>query len=569
MKRFSKLIYFLILALFILSLSGCGSHTPRQYGNNNSSSNNSTENDNNDTNESDESGNNEENTGNGGSNNNSGSNATTGGSATITTETREGFEGTVTKIVLSTASTANVAALSINNYVWNVTPERGEYWTDPDGNILDDEDDVQNEINTDSSGVYIARDIRYIPDTLTFSETKVNKEQNGQDTCYVSYYSTEHEDVDTANKYILAALPTEYNGQQNVSLSTIKAAMTHSAEDAYNNPVLHITKKGTYVLSGTWNGQIWVDIPDYSTTSDTKTKKDPEAQVVLILDGLEVNCDVAPALVFKKVFQCSGDIDDESEVSDFMGSQSTAFGIANKLADGTNYYAGAVVLIADGSENTFTGTNVARLNNVEINDDYEDDANAESYIGQFVKAQDKMYKLDSAFHSRMSMVIGLEDGATSGKLEINSDYEGLDSELHMLIESGNVKVTANDDGINVNEDNISVFTQTGGALTITSTYGDGIDSNGHAVFGYDKTTVLNITAGNQSQNSAGEAGVDAEGKVYGLDDITYNHTANNNGGGNFPGGNENGNGNQSGSGGNGTFNMGGFNGETPPEPPSN
>ena len=42
MKRFSKLIYFLILALFILSLSGCGSHTPRQYGNSSTNTNNGT-----------------------------------------------------------------------------------------------------------------------------------------------------------------------------------------------------------------------------------------------------------------------------------------------------------------------------------------------------------------------------------------------------------------------------------------------------------------------------------------------------------------------------------------------
>ncbi len=258
-----------------------------------------------------------------------------------------------------------------------------------------------------------------------------------------------------------------------------------------------------------------------------KTKKDPEAQVVLVLDSVNVNCTVAPALVFKKVYEC----DQEENYASFdVGSV--------LFSDTEGAMAGAVVVIGSGSTNTFTGTNVARLNNVEVNDD---DYNDTSLIGQYVKAQDKMYKLDAAFHSRMSMLIGLEDGATSGTLNVISDYEGLDSEMHMLIDSGTVNVTADDDGINVNEDNVSVFTMDGGTLTINSSGGDGIDSNGWVVF---NGGTMNITAGSQRISKDGEAGIDYEQYYHIYDDNAYNWTAagrNSGQPGDNPGGNEPGN----------------------------
>ena len=486
MKKFRKLIPFLILALLVLSLSGC----------NGSSSSSITTNDDTTT-DSDT--------------------TTSGGSATVTTETRG--EATVTKIVLSTSSSssANVAANSVKHYncVWNITPETGEYWT-YDGNTYDDEEELQADMGLDSSGVYIAHDIRYVPNTLEFSSNAVNKELNGQDTCYVAYYS---ESLADGSNYILAALPTEYNGQQNVALSTVKAGMTHSASDAYNNPVLHITKPGFYELSGTWNGQIWVDIPDKSVTSDKDTEDDSDAWVTLILDGLTVNCTVAPALVFKNVYE-HGDSDSSSVAAKW---KSDPFSITSDFSENV----GAGILLAAGSTNSLTGTNVARMNKLKINeDDY-----TSSNVGQYVKAQKKLYKLDAALHSRMSLLID-NYGTTDGTLNITStNYEGLGSELHMLIESGKVTVSAADDGINVNEDDVSVFTQTGGTLTITSTYGDGIDSNGYVAL---KNCTLNITAGQSKQNSAGEAGIDAEKdvKIESTANYTWTASSSSNGGGN-------------------------------------
>ena len=54
----------------------------------------------------------------------------------------------------------------------------------------------------------------------------------------------------------------------------------------------------------------------------------------------------------------------------------------------------------------------------------------------------------------------------SGVLNINADNEGLDTELHLTINGGNINIVAHDDGINTNEDGVSVTTINGGTLHI-------------------------------------------------------------------------------------------------------
>ena len=290
--------------------------------------------------------------------------------------------------------------------------------------------------------------------------------------------------------------------------------MTHSASEAYNNPVLHITQPGTYRLSGKWHGQIWIDA---STAS--KPKKDSSAIVTIILDGVEVSCDVAPALVFHNVYECDQDED--------MAS----FDVGSYVAEN----AGARVIIADGSTNNFTGANVYRILKLKPKYSLSDtDSDAIYKVdGTNIGAQSKMYKMDGAFYSFVSMVIGLESGATSGTLNITSTtYEGLDAEMHMTIDSGTINVTAPDDGINVNEDYISVFTMNGGTVTVTSSGGDGIDSNGWIIL---NEGTLNVTAGTSETAPAGEGGLDYDMGYYKSDSFVYNYTSAQGGGGTTPG----------------------------------
>ena len=50
----------------------------------------------------------------------------------------------------------------------------------------------------------------------------------------------------------------------------------------------------------------------------------------------------------------------------------------------------------------------------------------------------------------------------SGVLNITSTFEGLDTELHLTVNGGNINIFSQDDGINVNEDGVSVLTVNGG-----------------------------------------------------------------------------------------------------------
>ena len=483
-------------------------------------------------------------------------------------------------------ATASGSVVPVYNYVWHADPQHpAEYWTlGIDGTNELDSDAYEDAITSTNNGLYIARDVRYTPNTLNF--TTSNTAKKDEDTEYVVYYDTSSSAVTEAikalgttygsaystDKYIFATLPMQTGGMggmpggqggpgsgdfpgtppnggmpsgdmrtppsgdtrmpaMNAAADSSIAAMstmTHSASDAYNNPVLHITKAGTYRISGKWHGQIWVE-------AGAKAQH----QVALILNGVEVSCDVAPALVFYKVYKWAEDNNYDNQST--LTASNIWRTLSDKMISSDGFYdVGAIVEVADGTTNTFTGANTYRI--LELSPKLDDDTDLPKYsaseIGSNISAQQKMYKLDGAFHSRRTMVIG-GGSAGTGRLSITSTTcEGLDSEMHMLIDGGVITVSAPDDGINVNEDYVSVFTMNSGTLNVSSTNADGIDSNGWIVV---NGGTLNITAGSQAQNSAGEAGIDAENDVYIAPSATYNWTAasGNSGGNTNPGGNGN------------------------------
>ena len=204
--------------------------------------------------------------------------------------------------------------------------------------------------------------------------------------------------------------------------------------------VVRISAPGTYILSGKLSaGQIAVDLGE-------SAKTDPNAVVTLILDGLDITCGNAPAIIFYNVYE-SGD----------------------PLAP-----AGANVVLAEGSENFVTGSHT---------EDY-----------------------DGAFYSRMSMSV-----SGDGSLSITGDNEGLCSELHLTINSGDISIQSGNDGINANEDGASVVTVNGGTLTVVVTgetgEGDGIDSNGS----------IYINGGSVFAYACGasmDSGIDADQGIY-------------------------------------------------------
>lgn len=248
----------------------------------------------------------------------------------------------------------------------------------------------------------------------------------------------------------------------------------HSKEEADGHTVVHITKPGTYSLEGTLSkGQIAVDL-------GKDAKKDKDAVVTLILNGVDINCDVAPAVIFYNVYECGNKNEDE----------------ATQNVD--TEAAGANVIIADGSVNTISGSYVEKI--------YDPESVVLNEQGTKVEDADKLHKYDAAFYSKMSMNINGGD-ENSGILNINADSEGLDSELHLTINGGIINIRSGNDGINTNEDNVSVTTVNGGELNITVTgqsgEGDGIDSNGWIVINGGK---ISVAACSTSMDS----GIDAD-----------------------------------------------------------
>ena len=331
-------------------------------------------------------------------------------------------------------ATLDGAPMEIFDYTWRVDP----------GSVHNEVKDAPAEYFTGEkpetdAAAYIAHDIAYYPslDPSKFVQTAYDGEWE-----YVYYYTApEYE------KYIFSTLPMARDG--------VPTSMMHTPEEAATNPVLHIAKPGVYVLSGEWHGQIWVDLG-----SDSKT--DESAKVTLVLNGLNVNCTVAPGIVFRNVYECDNAWEERSEYS----------------ADVDTSAAGANIIIADGTTNSVSGTNIFRM----LKPVYKNEASANPMgNANSVPTQKKQRKIDGAVYSYVTMNVGAET-AGSGVLNINAGYEGMDSELHLTINGGNINIASQDDGINVNEDNVSVFAIHGGNVHILAglgSEGDGIDSNGY------------------------------------------------------------------------------------------
>ena len=250
----------------------------------------------------------------------------------------------------------------------------------------------------------------------------------------------------------------------------------HEQSEADAHTVVHITQPGRYVLSGKLSaGQIAVDLGE-------DAEENPDAVVTLILNGVDITCTVAPAVIFYNVYEC-GVADEETATKD-VDTES----------------AGANVIIADGTENNINGSYVAKIyKSYELNED-----------GTEVVDSKKLHKYDAAFYSKKTMnVDGGEKG--DGILNIKAENEGLDSELHLTINGGIINIISGNDGINTNEDNVSVTTVNGGKLNIlcngSTGEGDGIDSNGWLVIN-GGTVVAQACA------TSGDSGIDSDLGIY-------------------------------------------------------
>lgn len=285
-------------------------------------------------------------------------------------------------------------------------------------------------------------------------------------------------DTDSTSAVYTANDIVYYEAGHDFTYGEGEEADSHTADEAASHTVVHITAPGTYTVSGKLSaGQIAVDLGE-------DAEDDPEAVVTLILDGADVTCSVAPAVIFYSVYECgSADADTASKDVDTAS-------------------AGANVIIADGSVNNIVGSYVARI--------YKPGTVVLSEDGLEVEDAKKLHKYDAAFYSKQSLnVNGGEAG--DGVLNITAENEGLDSELHLTVNGGVINILSGNDGINTNEDGVSVTTVNGGVLNIKVTgetgEGDGIDSNGWLVINGGVITA-------QACANSADAGIDSDMGIH-------------------------------------------------------
>ncbi len=248
----------------------------------------------------------------------------------------------------------------------------------------------------------------------------------------------------------------------------------HSEEEAAMHTVLTITRPGTYRVTGSISrGQIAVDLGESS-------REDETAVVKLILDQADITCTVAPAIVVYNAYECGSD--DTETASRDVNTENAGFRL----------------ILADGSENRVNGSHVAKI--------YKEGTTQEEIDAGEAK---KAWKFDAAIDSLVSIQIeGETEG--SGRLEVSSDKEGIESALHLTIDSGMIDIQSSDDAVNANEDKVSVITINGGALTCNSGLGkegDGIDSNGWIVINGGT-----VSAGANKESP--DSGLDSDMGIY-------------------------------------------------------
>ena len=204
------------------------------------------------------------------------------------------------------------------------------------------------------------------------------------------------------------------------------------------NRVVTITAPGTYRICGTGE-----DV-------QLAVRAGAEDDVRLILDGADITCRTAPALV------------------------------VYSARDPRTAGAYAVTLeIASGSVNRIAGSHTVRI-------------------------QDTDTKLDGAVCSLVSL--GVEG---EGTLTIDADNEGLEVKFgHLTINGGVLDIQSGDDPLNVSEDGVGVLTMNGGYVfsavkAAAGGEGDGIDSNGWIVF--NGGTAINL-----AHPTSQDSGIDAD-----------------------------------------------------------
>ncbi|MBR3554204.1 MAG: carbohydrate-binding domain-containing protein [Clostridia bacterium] len=296
-------------------------------------------------------------------------------------------------------------------------------------------------------------------------------------------------------------------------------AVTEGAYTGYKvkNTALSITAAGTYIVSGSCaNGSIVV--------------KKNVTGVTLILDGLTLSASATAPITCSKgsgvtILAAAGSVNnlaDDKYNNDDVYTDTTTYpdienavikckdgsnvtiggtGTINVNAYGKNGVKGGADLYEEDADGNYTDVLLSTASltiqdvtlNVSVKHSYKDPEDSSSYDGDAIKAEKELNILsgnitvsanDDGIKCDYTLNIGAE-GTAGPTIRVTKATEGIEGSV-VNVYSGNVYVTASNDGINAANGDIAdrstqfSYNQYGGYVHINVTNGDGLDSNGSA-----------------------------------------------------------------------------------------
>ena len=266
----------------------------------------------------------------------------------------------------------------------------------------------------------------------------------------------------------------------------------------YSDGKVNITSSGTYVLSGKFTGQIYIDVGD-------------SAVVHLVLNGVEINSESDPAIYAadgKKVILTLA----ESTENTLSDTSNYTFANGEDESDATLFIKNDLVINGNGT--------------LKVNANYKTAIKTKDTLA-IISGKFDLTSVDNAVRAKDALTIeagtfkvnATGKGFTSdgelniygGDINIEKSEEGLEG-LTVEIYGGNVDISATDDGINArtkyddsvsdaekemlgNQDQDGVEVRIAGGTVNINASGDAIDSNGDLYIEGGETYISGPTSG--------------------------------------------------------------------------
>lgn len=313
------------------------------------------------------------------------------------------------------------------------------------------------------------------------------------------------EEVTEGNSHFSASDLKTVAGTEDATVITLEgdSAKVTGNGAYYANGKLTIAYKGTYVIRGTLNGQIEVDA-------------DGDDKVWLILDGVTVKNEDSAALYIKKADKVFVNLVEGSENSFESGSTLSAkaekdgidaaiFSKEDLTINGTGSLS-----VTGGYEHGIVCNDKLKITGGSISISAKSDgihANDAVYLAE---ADITIEAVDDGITVSNSENEG-EFYISSGSVKISGVYEGIEA-VNIVVDGGNLTISSTDDGLNVTSD------KKGTGVIINGGTVDIINAGGRDADGIDSNMDIYINGGNvfvtiPSDGNALDCGSESGGKV--------------------------------------------------------